>query len=300
MENIDLPEIIKTFLEALEKHLAQYKSTLTLSENLLNNKQPGIIIQIENAPWQPELIIHQTQQSLETEFPVYRARLGTSLPDELSNWVRDKANISNRFVSISALMVSEKSVDVVTQSILTITDLELTAYMFSIATIFGATSITESIKNELEKNNEKIGILSAWTDIDFEQIHYEYAHLGSCHLSPRHWSMNSLLGTVELDGTHNHPFWKAGLLSLQYYNKKQYGIDNGEINSNNLNQMSFLLDNTPMYGAWVEDKENMIFTTFLPNFMKGVPDITDHLVKWFMERSGSFHDYIELIKKTSS
>jgi len=293
------PEIITAFLDSLSRNLESYEATLKLTENLLDNKQPALFFRIENAAWDPTLIIHQTLESSDTDYPEYRVRINISFPEELTEYLQDKVNIINRYVLFSSVINFEQTIEVVSQSILNMEDLELTSYMMSIAAVYGATTVTESFKNLMEGKSDDVDVMSAWTDLDFEQIHYDYAHLGAATLSKRHWSMLSPFGRLEFDANHNNPYWKAGLLSLQYYNKKSLGVED-EVSANDLNRISYLFDDQPLYGAWVDDDDYFVFVTFIPNFMKSVPGMADHLVNWFIRRYASISEMITLVKNLNA
>ncbi len=290
------PAYVDRFTKGLQSYLDRYEVTLDLTLRRLDEDQPSLEYEITGAPWTPILILHQTARSLEWPEPEYRVRLGTTLPDELANWIRGKENLANRYASIAAVISSQTSVDVVCQSLLTDENADLTAYMMSIAAMYGAMTITESIKLSLQKNEEQVDVLSQWTDFDFEQIHYDYAHLGVGRIAHRNWSMRTFHGHLNLSANDNNPYWKAGILSLASFSKQQLGMEDSENAANELNQMAFLLDDTPMYGAWCDyDNEQLVFVTFIPNFMKDLPDITEYLVKWFMQRIRSVHTLIRAL-----
>lgn len=291
-----LPSIVNVFVEELRIFLDDYKVTLILKENLLKNDQPALIYEISGAPWSPSLFIHQTQRSLDSANPEYRVRLGTTLPDEIANLIRGIEGIANRYASLSAIVSSERTVDVVSQSILSEQNASQVAYMMSIAAMYGALTITESLRKEEEGIKPKVDELSAWTDLDFEQVHYDFAHLGIGQLGQRQWTMRTLFGHLELLANHSNPYWNAGLLSLAYYSKEQLGIAEVQVTSNDLNQMSFMLDETPMFGAWCDKDDYLVFVTFIPNFMKSLPEITEQLISWFMQRSRSINLLVPELK----
>lgn len=127
--------------------------------------------------------------------------------------------------------------------------------------------------------------LSAWTDPDFEEIHYDYAHLGTGKIHRRGWTMHFLRGaSLTLDAIHNNPDWGGGVLCLLRVPKASV-INNGEsIGARALNRSSYLLGGTPAFGASTTDGEDFVFAQFLPNFVRRLPRLTDLLIEWSRSR----------------
>ena len=293
------PDYVNVFTSDLEVFLDEYQVKLVLQKDLLEGKQPALIYTVPDAPWSPSLIIHQTERSLSEDVKEIRVRLGVTLPEEISDYFRGKEDMVNRYASLAAVISSDNTVDVGCQAVLSEGNPSQIAYMMSVAIMYGARSITESVKRELNGDKHDIEELSAWTDLDFEKLHYDVSHLGIGVIGHRYWVMNTLYGRLELLANHNNPFWNAGLLALSYYSKDQLGVGD-EVSANDLNQLTFLYDDVPMFGAWCDDGDNFIFATFLPNIMKSMPDIDEQIVKWFMQRSRSVYWMVSELKAIKS
>jgi hypothetical protein len=140
--------------------------------------------------------------------------------------------------------------------------------------------------------------LSAWSDLDFEQIHYDYAHLGVGSLSSRRWVMRvHPHGVLSLDAVHNNPYWGGGLLCLSRVPQQLLGGEENKIDVNAMNLWDNLVSDTPTFGGWCRDGNDVVFTQFIPNLMKGLPDFTDLMIAWARCRLASAPQLIELERK---
>jgi hypothetical protein len=131
--------------------------------------------------------------------------------------------------------------------------------------------------------------------LDFERIHYDHAHLSIGHLAPRHWTLLTRQGELQLIGNHKNPYWHGGLLCLLRVHGGQTDLGNNEIPINKLNQVCLLLDDVPVFGAWCNDGDALCFVTFIPNFMKQLPQIDAHLVRWSMRRAASIEALLQVL-----
>ena len=64
-----------------------------------------------------------------------------------------------------------------------------------------------------------------------------------------------------------------------------------------MNLWDNLVSDTPTFGGWCCDGNDVVFTQFIPNLMKGLPDFTDLMIAWARRRLASALQLIELERK---
>ena len=173
MSETRLPEYVIEFVALLSDYLKNANAEMIVDEESLDGVQPSLTYVLKGTPYDAVLTIHQTQQSLDKEIPEFRARLGATLPDQVSESLRGMEGTANTFASLGALVRSNKTLDIVTQSLLTEKNAGLTAYLMSVAASFNCISILESVRLTINGEKEKVKIVSEWTDLDFEKIQAE-------------------------------------------------------------------------------------------------------------------------------
>jgi hypothetical protein len=138
--------------------------------------------------------------------------------------------------------------------------------------------------------------LSAWNDLDFEQLHYDYAHLGTSTIEHREIQIRELSGRLSLTAVDNNPFWGGGLLSLLRIKPGTMEFNKQRIPINHLNICDCLTSNAPTFGAWCKDDDKYIFVTFAPNFLKGLPRFTENLIYWSSVRAYNIKSLVEALQ----
>ena len=125
-----------------------------------------------------KLVVHRTIRSMEGEVGEFRARVMTELPRELGLASARMEGVINKFASLGALTTHDEGASVVCQSLIHETSYPTTAGIMAAAMVHAAPSILQGIQGGLSPQaSPPIHALSAWSGLDFEQIHYDYAHL---------------------------------------------------------------------------------------------------------------------------
>jgi hypothetical protein len=275
------PDYVEAFVRALSRFLNTFDLKLQEVQHERASATQGREYTVDGLNWRTMLVLHRTKDSLERDVGEYRVRVVTELPDEIGRWFVGREEVANQAATLGALVTNEGRAEVVCQSLLQQQNIETTAGITAVAIAHAASSITKSAWDALQQvSTEEVTQLSAWTDLDFEQIHYDYAHLGAGTLSPRGWSIN--LGgyaILALDAVHNNPYWGGGLLARLRIRQDVFRIGKSEITLNELNNLAFLLDMAPTFGAWCKRDGEFWFVSFAPNFIKGLPSFTDSVIQ---------------------
>jgi hypothetical protein len=62
-----------------------------------------------------------------------------------------------------------------------------------------------------------------------------------------------------------------------------------------MNKWENLIADTPTFGGWSRDGDNIVFAQFLPNIMKGLPQFTDLSIFWARSRLESAKELVEVM-----
>lgn len=97
----------------------------------------------------------------------------------------------NRYAALGALVTTEKDGGVQCECVIQSKFIEAQAGVVAAASIHARPSILEALRRTFgQKTSPAIERLSAWTDLDFEQLHYDYAHLGIGQLTSRRFTID--------------------------------------------------------------------------------------------------------------
>ena len=271
------PPLVATFESALTRNIELLKGSVKLSETH-TDPQPAWFFLVEGGSYPSNVIVHQTAESLGTSEPIYRVRSITEVEGEMGAWFEGKDSIANRFASLGAVIGHKGKVSITSQALLDERKIELLTELFSIAAIFGADALFQSVKNMFHKPDEPVHVTSAWTELEFENIRYDRAHLGPSSMGRDWLRIISMDGQVELTAVHNNPYWQGGLLILAQVPKASLDIvDEAPIQE--MNQLETFLSEIPVFGGWCEVDESLNFVTFLPNYLKGVPGLEAFVIR---------------------
>jgi hypothetical protein len=232
-----------------------------------------------------EIIFHRTARSMTEPNPEYRARVIAETPREFAEIARDKEDWVNMAATLGAMVASENAV--LSQCLIPNRFAETTAGLLAVAIAHGRRSLINSYIRIIGRQaDETVECLSAWTDLDFEEIHYDHAHLGIGTIGRRGWEMNFLgASSLTMDAVHNNPDWGGGLLCLLRVPQASVVKEDEAIGARALNTWSNLVGVTPALGAWCTDGDDFVFVQFLPNFVRRLPGLTDLLIEWGLARS---------------
>jgi hypothetical protein len=136
---------------------------------------------------------------------------------------------------------------------------------------------------------------SEWSDSDFEQLHYDLAHAGITTLHPCGIDVRGADCTLTLTAIDSYPMWGGGLLSSLAVPRNRLELNGQQASPNDLNKWDFALSDAPTFGAWCKNGDDYAFATFIPNFLKGIPRLADHLISWAATRSLAIKSYAEMV-----
>jgi len=282
-----MPEVIfksfaEDFIEAVGTFLSEFNLSLKLREENNENQLRNYEIKASDGP--VTVLFYRTKSSLLKPNPEYRARVIEKILPEFAEFVNDKEDLVNRAALLGAMPVSEKVV--LSQCLIPHRLSGTTAGLLALSIAHGRRSlITADARTVARKDAKTVECLSACTDLVFEEIHYDYAHLGTGKIHRRGWTMHFLRGaSLTLDAIHNNQDWGGGVLCLLRVPKASVINNVGSIGAGALNRSSYLLGGTPAFGAWTTDGEDFVFVQFLPNFVRRLPRLTDLLIEWSRSR----------------
>jgi len=197
-------------------------------------------------------------------------------------------------------VTTEKDASVLCQCLIQPDFIETTAGVLAAASICARPSILESLRRAFsEETAPVVEKLSAWTDLDFEQLQYDYAHLGVSELGRRGIAIRLYpYGELLLDAVHNNPSWGGGLLCRSFVPASVLAGGESPIDINALNLWGNLVSDAPTFGGWCRVGEDVVFAQFIPNFMKGLPNFNDLLIDWARSRLGSVKQLVDLARES--
>ena len=155
-----------------------------------------------------KLVVHRTLRSMDQDIGEFRARVMTELPRELGQAPVDVESFLNKFASLGAFITHDDGVSVGCQSLIPETTYPTTAGIMAAAMVHvGSVNPAGVSKRPWPGTSDPLHALSAWSDLDFEQIHYDYSHRVVGQIVERGWWCGHLL----LQGVDDNPYWGGGL-----------------------------------------------------------------------------------------
>jgi hypothetical protein len=255
--------------------------SLKLRDEIAGNQSRIYDVEAPDGP--VEIWFHRTARSVSGPNPEYRARVIAKTTPEFAEFARDKEDLVNRLATLAAMLASENAV--LSQCLIPNRFAGTTAGLLAFA-IGRRSLITANARMFDHQKDQTVERLSAWTDLDFEEMQYDYAHLGIGTIHRRGWTMDFLGGSsLVLNAVHNNPDWGGGLLCLLRVPKASVVKEGEAIGAWALNTWSNLVGETPALGAWCTDGDDFVFVQFLPNFVRPLPGLTDLLIEWSRARS---------------
>ena len=294
MSTVRFPEYVEAFVERTNEFLGSFEAKLVLSEEREENSSR--VYEMEAPSGVAQLLVHRTLRSRDSAVGEYRARTVTTLPDDLAAWFQGKENIANRYATLGLLITNKTGADVGSQCLIRPDSIETLAGTLAAAMVHAGPSIIQSIRQGVAgETSAPVETLSAWSNLDFEQIHYDYAHLGTASLGQRKWSIRlNFRNLLTLAAVHDNPYWRGGLLSLLSVPGADLTIDGEMISIHSLNSWEYLVGEAPTFGGWCRDGNDFVFASFAPNFLKSLPDFTDHLINWATIRAHTAKGFADL------
>jgi hypothetical protein len=298
MRQASFPRHVEAFLDDVRFYLAGFDCALVVDPN--DDEPPeGLEIavwHVQGAPRPTKLLVHRTSWSDDGKGAVYRARVWTNLPKETGDLALKNADVLNRYAALGALIEVDGDAQVVSQAIIRDEDNRALAGVMAAATVYNAEAIFISWHTIVAGDQGgKVHSMSAWSDLDVEQIQYDWAHLGSGRRRTRGWNIAfGWQAHLELVAVEDNPAFGGGLLALLHLDKDVLRVSDCLPTMGELNLGSYLFSDPPMIGAWTSDEDKTVFVTFLPNLLKGLPNMTERLVYWSMLRASTARDIARL------
>jgi len=224
------------------------------------------------------VVVHRTAASLDDEIGDYRVRVIAPMPLKYIDLIKGKENLANRFATLGCIVEGDSAITA--QCLVPSKFQETTAGILAASIAQARKSLMVSYMKVLSNAEDgTVKHLSAWSDLDFEGLHYDYAHLGTGSINQRGWTFRFFRGAeLTIDAVHNNPYWGGGVLCLLKVAKTDVGDSDVKTSAADLNIWANLVGQAPTFGAWCEERETYIFVQFLPNFMKTLSDVLEMVV----------------------
>jgi hypothetical protein len=277
-----MTEVTFAFIDHVKNVLQSFNLSLTLSKEDHPNEARLYNVNTPDGP--TEVFVHRTSRSLNTSVHEYRVRVNSHMQPPFPSPSEDANDTFNRFATLASVELRDQTV--LCQCLIPTAFPDTTAAVLSTAIAAGRHSLMGGVLNRSASPDSDLQRLSKWTDLDFEQIHYDHAHLATGILGHRTWTITlSQYNRLELTAVHNNPYWGGGLLCLLSTPKHSVSASYENFSASILNSWSNLLGTAPTFGAWTTDGDRFVFIQFIPNFLKECLGITDLIVHWALTRS---------------
>lgn len=275
MSNSLFPEHIDTFINIVKLFLSRFELELSLCEEFTKNESRLYKVEATDGP--VDIIIHRTSGSMDQAVGEYRVRVIAKVDENFTKFARGQQDFINRLATFGAIDSSAEAV--ICQCLIPERGIEVTAGMLAVAIAHARRSlIVSNGKMLMNSENNQVEKLSAWGDIDFEVLNYDNMHLNISDIERRSWVVPLYTGgSLQMLAIHDNPYWGGGLLCLLRERKGVYLTSGEDIGSDELNTWGNLIGVVPTFGAWCSDGDDFVFAQFIPNFMKGLPDLLQHL-----------------------
>ncbi|KQX40911.1 MULTISPECIES: hypothetical protein [unclassified Ensifer] len=300
MASSPFPDHVEAFVNAVKFFVASFDLELRDSYDADATTAHSRAYELSNGNYKSSLVVHRTSRSIDSTVGEFRARALIELPEQVQSSMAGLEDIANQYASVGALVTFEGGNCVMCQCLIQQETSGTTAGIMAAALVHAAPSIIQSMGRAVGgPPDEKVTNLSAWSDLDFEQIHYDYAHLGIGRIASRRWSQTYLGGsTLTIDAVDNNPYWGGGLLILLQPEPEYFRTEQPPISTNELNTVAQLADDMPAFGGWCRRESEFWFVSFAPNFLKALPGFTDLTIETAVRRLRSTPVLVETVLAT--
>jgi hypothetical protein len=297
MANPPFPEYVENFIETLKGFLSAFNAELRDCTDEQTAAAQRRDFELLHEGLKTKLVVHRTLHSMDRDVGEFRARVMTELPRELGQAPVDVESFLNKFASLGAFITRDDGVSVGCQSLIPETTYPTTAGIMAAAMVHAAPSILQGFQRGLGQGaSDPLHALSAWSDLDFEQIHYDYSHRVVGQIVERGWWCGQLL----LQAVDDNPYWGGGLFMRLLPDPDFLGDNEHNISINDLNLASWAYDDAPFFGAWCKDDDTIWYVSFAPNFLKDVPGFVDLMIDAATNRMAALGNLVETIVATRS
>ena len=292
MTDVQFPPHVEDFIQKTAAFLEHFELKLELKACNAGSQSKTYAVAANDGV--VDVIVHRTAGSLAERAGEYRVRVIAPVVPEFSAYARSAESAINQVATLGALV--DEATAVTCQCLIPERDPNTTAGVLALAIAECRMSLIASQVQMMRKDQARaVEMLSAWTDLDFEVADYDYAHLGRGMRRQRGWQMKYFGGALlTLDAVHNNPYWGGGLLVLLRMPRDTVAGPDASIDAKGLNMIGNLLGRTPTFGAWCEADDDFVFVQFLPNFIKPLDNLTDHVISWTSRRCVEARYFAEL------
>jgi len=297
MGHVTFPEYVEAFIKATNHYLGTFEVKL---EEVSQNSKSGRIYRISGKGDPIELLVHRTSRSSEQPVGEYRARVNAVIRPELANHLRGFKDRANLYATLGALVSSNVDDSVACQCLIQPGSQDTVAGVFAAAAAHARASIVVALRRALgEDLPRSVARPSAWTDLDFEQLQYNYPDLGIRRVDTRSWTVPlHPCGLLTLDAVDDDPYWGGGLLCRSQFPETALALDDSNVDVSEMNVVAYLVDDTPTFGAWCRDGDVVFFLQSIPNLLKSLPLVTEQMIAWALRRAASARQLVEMARKS--
>ena len=293
MSDFRFPSEIERFIEQVNDFLGFFKRSMTVLDE--DPKAQQRIYVLDGEGEQTTVSFHRTVRSLNLKRGEYRVRVRAPVHPDLATYVRGEDSVLNRFAMLGGYISADDGGAVWSQALITHGPMETLAGVIAASAVHSRSAVLEHMRKMTDAStSSSIEQLSAWTDLDFEQIHYDYAHLGVGSIHQREWTMQfGIAAMLTLQAVHNNPYWGGPPVLLRVPNAAK--LCEGRFEVNSLNHFANSFDDVPYLGGWCSDGDDFVFAQFAPNLLRGLPAFTDLIIDWAHKRTNSLPDLVDMI-----
>ena len=299
MGNVVFPEHVERFIETTNRYLGTFP--VKLEEVSQNPKNEARLYRITGKGDPIDLLVHRTSRSSEQPVGEYRVRVNAVIRPEIADAVRGFADSANVYATLGALVSSKVDDSVTCQCLIQPGSQDTVAGVLAAAAAHARASIVAAVRRALGHEQPRaVEHPSAWTDLDFEQLQYDYPDLAIRKVSTRNWMVPLLpYGMLTLSAIDDDPYWGGGLLCMSQIPEKALALDDSKVDVTEMNVLANLVDDTPTFGAWCRNGDVVIFLQSIPNLLKGLPLVTDQMIAWALRRAASARQLVEMARQTA-
>jgi hypothetical protein len=283
MSEAQLPDPLVKFMQSLQFYLGFFQEEAEFVDRV-DGEQTVWTYRIHGSPPETVIRMHQTLESVGSDKPRFRVRIASTIDAEMGQFLHGMGSGLNRYTTLGALILHSKpSLTLGAQFVLGDGDINTCAALAATAAVKNYDSLVGLVRQAIAGEESKVVQLSRWSSLDFERLHYAFAHLGAGHASDREFVLRSLWGDILLTSVNNHPYWGGGLLVLISHRKPNLALEDSVL-ANELNVCEWLASEVPVFGGWCADMDQLRFVSFLPNHLKELDHLLDNVVSWGMRR----------------
>jgi hypothetical protein len=171
MPEVAFAPFAEDFIESVGTFLSKFDLSLKLGEEIAANQSRIYDVEAPDGP--VKILFHRTARSITEPNPEYRVRVIAETTPEFAEFARDKEDLVNRVATLGAMLASENAV--LSQCLIPDRFAGTTAGLLAVAIAHGRRSLIAANARVAGRQDETVERLSAWTDLDFEEIHYDHA-----------------------------------------------------------------------------------------------------------------------------